>query len=552
MSADGGYGRDSGTPRRRMLPAVTDVVRELARTVSADPAVLFKAARSVVADELAKVKQGFESAPLDVLVRRARRQLEQEGVAAPISEGREEPKSVSIAAPPLRPKPAPGHGEDPFQSAGAADLEWEKHFDIQPDDAPFRSAILPLPPRSRVQGIAPPERTAVPAAPAPPASRLPVPDRVLAPEGLAVERSGAAPRPRPSVDDLPLFSSPALDLSSPIAPAPPPVANPPVAPPPPAVPAAIPGSPAFAEVPAFVRPEPPSPGPPPPARDRASLSELPAFERFEQPAPGFEPPASRAPDPPAPRVYEPPAPRFDAPEPPRPRIEPPVKSMSEMPPLSNLVGEVTEPVEPAMEEFAFKGVEAAPPPPPKRSARVGWIVAIAVVLAVAAGLLWAVRTFLSGDVVKKVEAPAPAPGQKKRETAPAPAATVPAAAPAPVNASPAAKATPAPKAATAAAPAPRGKAALLLTPDWAGRPVVYVVHFSSHKDRPSADKEAKRLSGELGRPGRAVEVDLGPKGVWYRVVIGKFATVEEARAYRADLEAKKTPGLGFVYEMRGR
>jgi hypothetical protein len=269
------------------------------------------------------------------------------------------------------------------------------------------------------------------------------------------------------------------------------------------------------------------------------LAEVPAFERFEQPDPGFEPRE--------PRAYDPPAPRIEAPEPPAARIEPPVRSMSEMPPLSNLVGEVTEPVEPAepaMEEFAFKGVEAAPPPP-KKGGRTGWIIAIAVVLAVAAGLLWAVRTFLSGDVVKKVEATAPAP--KKREAAPAPAApaltAVPvAAAPAPVKAAPPAK----------PAPVPKGKAALLLSPDWAGKPVVYVVHFSSHKDRPSADKEAKRLSGELGKPGRAVEVDLGEKGVWYRVVIGEFASVEEARAYRADLETKKTPGLGFVYEMRGR
>ena len=35
-------------------------------------------------------------------------------------------------------------------------------------------------------------------------------------------------------------------------------------------------------------------------------------------------------------------------------------------------------------------------------------------------------------------------------------------------------------------------------------------------------------------------------------MIGEFTDVEDARAYRADLEAKKTPGLGFVYEMRGR
>jgi hypothetical protein len=374
-----------------------------------------------------------------------------------------------------------------------------------------------------VQGIAPPEKTAVPvpvpaapdvAAPPPPSfSRLPAPDRVLAPEGLAVERSGPAPRPKPAVDDLPLFSSPTLELSSPLAPAPPPAA------PAPRPVEEIPEIPGIPEIPAFTAPEPPLP----------PRVEEPAFERPD--------PWARAPQTPA---YEPPA----------PRLEPPVKSMSEMPSLATVVGDATEPVEPAMEEFAFKAAEA--PAPPKKSGRTGWIVAIAVVLAVAAGLVWAVRTFLSGDIVKKVEAPVPAP-KKVEAPAPAPApvaapGTVSAPKPAPAVASKPAAPAPAP----AAAPVAKGKAAPLVTPDWAGKSVVYVVHFSSHKDRPSAEKEAKRLAGELGKPGRAVEVDLGNKGVWYRVVIGEFASVEDARAYRADLEAKKTPGLGFVYEMRGR
>lgn len=536
MSADGGFGRDSGTTRRRMLPAVTDVVRDLARTVSADPAVLFKAARSVVADELSRVKQGFESAPLDVLVKRARRQLEQDGVAAPAEEP-SEPKSISIPAPPLKPKEkkAPPAGEEPFQSAGAADLDWEKDLNIQPDDAPFRSAILPLPPRSRAAGILPREKAAVPApAPAPPAppspsSRLPLPERVNAPEGLAVDRSGSASIPKPPVEDLPLFSA-----------SEPPLEPPALEPPPPPPPA--PATPAR-EVSAFVPPEPRFETPPP------------AFEpgpRFEPPAPRLEPPPAFEPPSrfePEPR-FETPAPRFEPP----PRFEParrheaPVKSMSEMPPLSSVVGDLTEPVEPEMQEFAFKAAER--PEPPKKSARTGWIVAVAVVLAVAAGLVWAVRTFLSGDVVKKVEAPAPAP----QKAAPATSAPVPAA-PAPVKAAPAPRAAPVSQAAAAAGPAApvaKGKAAPLVTPDWAGKPIVYVVHFSSHKDRPSAEKEAKSLARELGKPGRAVEVDLGAKGTWYRVVIGEFTSVEDARAYRADLEAKKTPNLGFVYEMRGR
>jgi len=91
----------------------------------------------------------------------------------------------------------------------------------------------------------------------------------------------------------------------------------------------------------------------------------------------------------------------------------------------------------------------------------------------------------------------------------------------------------------------------MVTKDWAGKPPVFVLHFSSHKDRPSAEKEAARLAAALFKPGRAVEVDLGNKGLWYRVVIGEFGRVEEARAFREDLVAKNTPGMGFVYEMRG-
>ncbi len=550
MSDGGGFGRDSGTPRRRMLPAVTDVVRDLARTVSADPAVLFKAARSVVADELARVKQGFESAPLDVLVRRAHRQLEKEGVATPLVEPGQpdEPKSVSIPAPPLKPKEkkAPPAGEGPFQSAGAADLDWEKDLNIQADDAPFRSAILPLPPRSRVHGILPRETAVPPPAPAQPAppppssSRLPVPERVTAPEGLAVERSGGAPIPKSPIEDLPLFSASEPPLE-------PPTLAPPPPPPPPA-----PEPPPVREEPSFVAPEPVVEAPAPRLE--------PPTPRFEPPAPRFEPPRSRV-EPSAPRPepeprfetppppFEEPGPRFEPPAPrwqaPAARVEPRVKSMPEMPPLASVVGEQTEPVEPEMREFSFKAAEA--PEPPKKSGRTGWIAAVVVVLAVAAGLVWVVRTFLSGDVVKKVEAPppAPAPAKKHVEAAPVPP-------PAANTAAAPAKATPAPKAAGAPVAVPKGKAAPLVTPDWSGKPTVYVVHFSSHKDRPSAEKEARRLAGELGKPGRAVEVDLGDKGVWYRVVIGEFANVDEARAWRADLEAKKTPGLGFVYEMRGR
>jgi hypothetical protein len=210
-----------------------------------------------------------------------------------------------------------------------------------------------------------------------------------------------------------------------------------------------------------------------------------------------------------------------------------------MPPLQELLEDNTQP---AMEEFHFKAADTLPPPPP-RSARRGWLVAIAFVLAIGAGLAWAVREYVfKNEIVKSV------PPIARKTPEPAPAVTsVPVAAPTPALA---AKPTAQPP--KAAPPVARGKAAVLLTPDWAGKAVVYVIHFSSTKDRESAAKEAVKLGAALGAPARAVEVNLGDKGVWYRVVVGEFPDVDAARAFRAELEAKKTPGMGFVYEMRGR
>lgn len=372
---DTGFPRDP-EPKKRMLPSVTDVVRELAKSVSADPAVLFKAARSVVAEELAKVKQGFEAAPLDVLVRRARLQLERDGAGMPVSEPAPPPMPVF----PARPAPA----ADPFQDLPSrSDLNWENDLPIQPEDAPFRSAIPSIP---------------------------------------------------------------------------------------------------------LVHPREPEP------------SEVPA-------------------DPlPAP--------------------------LAEMPPVRELFEDNAQP---AMEEFHFKAADPLPSSPPRSGGR-GWLVAIALVLAVAAVLAWAVREYVfKNEIVKSV---APIASKKPEEVPVATPAPLPIPTPAPTSAAkPAAPAAPAAK---ASVPVPKGRAALLLTPDWAGKPAVYVIHFSSTKDRESAAKEARKLGAALGAPARAVEVDLGDKGVWYRVVVGEFPNVDAARAFRAELEAKKTPGMGFVYEMRGR
>jgi len=502
---DTGFPRDPES-KKRMLPSVTDVVRDLAKTVSADPAVLFKAARSVVAEELAKVKQGFEAAPLDVLVRRARLQLERDGSGMPVSEPASPPMPVFPARrapahePPASAKPA--QTDDPFQDlASRSDLNWEKDLPIQAEDAPFRSAILPIPHRSRGPvGISAPSE--------------PVRDPKPAPEPITF-----TPEPAP-----PAMS----ELSPPREPQPPVTGNlfgelPTEVP---AAPRPLP-RPAVVSAPSIPLEHPRQPEAPSRPANPLPASSAAGFERFLR--------APSAPSIPA----MPPAIR-EADEP----YESAARSMSEMPPSRDLLEDNAQP---AMEEFHFKSPDSRPPVPP-RSGRRGWLVAIALVLAVGAGLAWAVREYVFKNEIVKPVAPLP---RKKPDEVPAAPVAVPAPAAVP-TAAPAAAAKPSAPPAKPAPALPKGKAALLLTPDWAGKPAVYVIHFSSTKDRESAAKEALKLGAALGAPARAVEVDLGDKGVWYRVVVGEFPDVDAARAFRAQLEEKKTPGMGFVYEMRGR
>ncbi len=500
---DTGFPHDP-EPKKRMLPSVTDVVRDLAKVVSADPAVLFKSARSVVAEELAKVKQGFEAAPLDVLVRRARLQLERDGEGVPVSEPASPPMPVF---PPRRaparetpgpPPPAkPAAAEDPFQDlASRADLNWEKDLPIQAEDAPFRSAILPIPRRARG-----PVEIAAPVVPVKDKTPAPAPTPLTyAPESEAPARSEPPPVPetRPGQTESLFEERPTEALEVLSRPTSGPLVDP-------------------------RKPEPPEmPADPLP---------VPAAVRFEQ--------FLRAPSGPA-APYVPAAPpAFREADEPR---EPAARTGSDVSPPREMPDD--DAVQPVIGEFHFKAADPLPPPP-RRSGGRSWLVAIALVLAVAAVLAWAVREYVFRNEVVKSAAPI---ARKKADEAPA-AVPAPVVAPPPA---PAAVAKPAAASARPAAALPKGKAALLMTPDWAGKPAVYVIHFSSTKDRASAAKEAQKLGAALGTTARAVEVDLGEKGVWYRVVVGEFADVDAARALRADLEAKKTPGMGFVYEMRGR
>jgi cell division protein FtsN len=92
---------------------------------------------------------------------------------------------------------------------------------------------------------------------------------------------------------------------------------------------------------------------------------------------------------------------------------------------------------------------------------------------------------------------------------------------------------------------------LVVTKDRAGQPQVFSIHFTSYKDRASAERDLKRIQGIVGREGYVAEVDLGEKGLWQRVMIGAFATARDAKAVREELVAKGTRDMGWVYRVVG-
>ena len=227
-------------------------------------------------------------------------------------------------------------------------------------------------------------------------------------------------------------------------------------------------------------------------------------------------------------------------------------------------------------------------PPPVRRSRLPFFLVIAVLAAAAGGTAW---YSLSGP--SKPAGPPPSLAVKRKPRA----APAEAAAPAVAQTAPTAPATPALPATPAwiksggVPPAPTGipaqptatklpvvsvipepvrvelkaksapaapsatqvqiRAGTLVTPDWTGAPV-HVLHFSSFVEKARTEKHAAVLAKELGLPARAVQVDLGDRGLWYRAVVGEFATAEEALAFRNQLLEKGTPGVGLVYRMTGK
>jgi len=140
-----------------------------------------------------------------------------------------------------------------------------------------------------------------------------------------------------------------------------------------------------------------------------------------------------------------------------------------------------------------------------------------------------------------------APAKGREETSIVPPGTpsiVPPGTPSIVPPSPLDSASPS----TPAPPAvPESRGASMISPDWAGRAAVYMIHFSSFQRKENAERDAARLAKVLGRPPRVIGVNLGAQGYWYRVMLGDFRTREEADGEREALAAKGTPGMGLVY-----
>ena len=66
----------------------------------------------------------------------------------------------------------------------------------------------------------------------------------------------------------------------------------------------------------------------------------------------------------------------------------------------------------------------------------------------------------------------------------------------------------------------------------------FVVHTSSYRNLNLAVKEANRLARK-GVDAFVSEADLGDRGLWYRVLVGRFATADDARSFARDLKERE-------------
>ncbi len=518
---------------RRMLPSVSEVLKELTSRAPIEPDIAFRAAREVCAEELKRIRDaGGDSVPLEDLVQRALVRAAGGASRMPIHAPQPPPPPAPVfeiadePAPLPEPAPPASTVDDPFsETTGAMDLRWDRDAREPFSEA---QAAEPLP-----EGVPVPDaRTAVEAPILPPdspgplepaTSRVPRPfalpaeeDAFGVPSALAGPLAFPAEREAeegPGDETLSRLSREAesIDLRS-VFPK-----GPETAP----VPFALSGGSAA---------EPSGEGsgnepvPPPFEDDEDTVLTIPRGGR---------------------RGGDEGGPRFGV-----------------------ILGTVVGLAALAGLGYLLVGLwverEAATPP-------------VAVVRAQPTVAPAAAPTAPAGQAAAVPEAGTPPP----HEAAPAPATEPPAASapePSPVSATlpaptplavptkaPRAVPTPAPASAPApvpvsAAPVPSAAPAipvrvsrdgLVVTKDRAGQGQIFSIHFTSYKDRASAERDLKRIVALVGRDGYVAEIDLGEKGIWQRVMIGEFATAQEAKAVREELAAKGTRDMGWVYRVVG-
>jgi hypothetical protein len=307
---------------------------------------------------------------------------------------------------------------------------------------------------------------------------------------------------------------------------------------------------------------PPEPvAPTPEALEPAPLSSLSGFEfTTEAPAPSIAEeiapalPPQPVPFPPAPLEAEPPEPA----SPVSPATAPFEGSAEPISPVLRL-HESRVSFEDLFDEEADSRPEEAPPEEGRLSSlvfRIGMVALALLAGAVAIVVLWpgiAPRKSVPPHIVESFPAPEPTavrPPLAAALTMQTPSPAVP------PTATPAPKPTQRPSEPTSPARSTRAPQPAVVegvetmrSPDWTGHAPTFVVHFSSYRNRENATADAARLGRETGRPARSLLVDLGERGTWYRVVVGDFATADEARAFRAEIASRKTSEVGGIYRL---
>jgi hypothetical protein len=79
----------------------------------------------------------------------------------------------------------------------------------------------------------------------------------------------------------------------------------------------------------------------------------------------------------------------------------------------------------------------------------------------------------------------------------------------------------------------------------------YAVQVASFQSRSLADAEVTRLAAASDRPVELRRIDLGAKGVWYRVYVGGFENKQQIDAYRLRSGLNNTWAGGVVSTLPG-